>query len=522
MSDGVVSRLELRVPQGHLGATRARIEDALSRAGTDERLLLLRSLDFGRMPVGRSTAYWAEAAGAHIVAARSRAVHGTSPGADRADAVWFHSAGEAWMLLLRALASGRHPTAWFWRLAVRGWDDGPLNVWLPKVLHEAARNAEVMVRTAHALVPVIEAGMWAPILLALPPLAEPSVPPPKASQGGQALGIAASEASTISPATVQRLMARLSPGALVAVAAAVRSRSGSFGSRAWLARLVLVAHVPELAAAPAVLAEAANAIAELLLTEPHPPDRRPPHEGAPVGSVRSGDERSPRKPMPATTDAGSADNARDRNDPPARNNPAREHDTTLAERAASSRPEPDVPPPDIAVERESRVAGLFLVIGALSRLGLPRWLDRHPELAHEGFARQLLLAIAARMGAGPDDPVRRALTPDDATRAVAVDTTSEASAPRETALEVAGPDPSAMDAWRVGLDRWLRREARISLSETVRRRGWIVADAERISVRFRLDAADIRLRRRALDIDPGWVPWLGLTVHYVYRDEPRT
>jgi hypothetical protein len=38
-------------------------------------------------------------------------------------------------------------------------------------------------------------------------------------------------------------------------------------------------------------------------------------------------------------------------------------------------------------------------------------------------------------------------------------------------------------------------------------------------VRFRLDQADIALRRRALDVDPGWVDWLGLEVTYAYRDE---
>ena len=164
-----------------------------------------------------------------------------------------------------------------------------------------------------------------------------------------------------------------------------------------------------------------------------------------------------------------------------------------------------MPLPEIAVERVSQVAGLFLVIGALSRLGLSGWLDRHPELAYEGFARRLLATIATRMGAGPHDPVLRALLPDDT-----------------TGVEIATRDAPELEAWRVGLDRWLRRKARIGLSETVRRRGWIVADAERISVRFRLDHADIRLRRRALDIDPGWVPWLGLIVHYVYRDEPPT
>jgi hypothetical protein len=510
MSDGVVSRLHLRVPQGHLGPTCARIEDALSRAGTDERLLLLRRLDFGRVRVGRSAAYWARAAGLRIGDARSRALHGASPGAERADAVWFHSSAEAWMLLLRALASGSVPAAWFWRLAVPGWKGAPLNAWLPEVMREGARNPEVLVRAAHALAPVIEAGVWARTLAAL------AAASPPAPQDAEAPRPAAAEASAIAATMVRRLMARLTPAALVSLAAAMQSRAGGPAARAWLARLVLMARVPELAAAPLVLAEAGNALVELLQATPRPFDRDAVAADATVGPARplaqgSPDSVGPAKDLEASTSKvgntedleASGRKVPNPDEPAAYDRHARDHDT--AEAARSETLEPDVPLPEIAVECGSQVAGLFLVVGALSRLGLPGWLDRHLELACDGFARRLLATIAARMGAGPRDPVLRALRPGGTAGA-----------------EIATHDAPELDAWRVGLDRWLRRTARIGLAETVRRRGWIIADAERISVRFRLHDADIRLRRRALDIDPGWVRWLGLTVHYVYSDEPRT
>jgi hypothetical protein len=510
MSDGVVSRLHLRVPRGHLGPTRARIEDALSRAGTDERLLLLRRLDFGRVQVGRSAAYWAQAAGLRIADARSRALHGASPGAERADAVWFHSSAEAWMLLLRALAAGSVPAAWFWRLAVPGWNGALLNVWLPEVMREAARNPEVLVRAAHALAPVIEAGGCAQTLAAL---AATSAPMPQEGEAPRA----AAEASAIAAAMVRRLMERLVPAALASIAAAMHSGAGGPAARAWLARLVLTARVPELAAAPLVLAQAGNALVELLLATRRPLDRDAIGADATAGPARSLDEQSPRDPAPPAKDlevsAGkvlnpedleaSANDVPNPDEPAAHDSHARDHD--IAEAARRETLDPDVPLPEIAVERVSQVAGLFLVVPALSGLGLSGWLDRHPELAYEGFARRLLATIATRMGAGPHDPVLRALMPDDT-----------------TAAEIATRDAPELKAWRVGLDRWLRRKADIGLAETVRHRGWIIADAERVSVRFRLDDADIRLRRRALDIDPGWVPWLGLTVHYVYRDEPRT
>jgi hypothetical protein len=31
-----------------------------------------------------------------------------------------------------------------------------------------------------------------------------------------------------------------------------------------------------------------------------------------------------------------------------------------------------------------------------------------------------------------------------------------------------------------------------------------------------LDEVDLDVRRAGLDLDPGWVPWLGTVVRYVY------
>ena len=49
-----------------------------------------------------------------------------------------------------------------------------------------------------------------------------------------------------------------------------------------------------------------------------------------------------------------------------------------------------------------------------------------------------------------------------------------------------------------------------------RRSGVISIEPGWIEVEFPLDAADTRLRRGAIDLDPGFVPWLGCTVRYRY------
>lgn len=168
-------------------------------------------------------------------------------------------------------------------------------------------------------------------------------------------------------------------------------------------------------------------------------------------------------------------------------------------RAPERTPAPEhMPATDASKELPSAAAGLFLLIRPLVLMGLQDWLDRDPDLAADGFARELLRVIGHRYRAPADDPVFAVL-----------DQRSSAILPDQ-----------ALTAWRVGLDRWLRRRARIKLAEVVRKRGWISASDDAVNVRFRVEAAELRLRRLALDVDPGWVPFLGLAVRYHYRDTP--
>jgi hypothetical protein len=49
-----------------------------------------------------------------------------------------------------------------------------------------------------------------------------------------------------------------------------------------------------------------------------------------------------------------------------------------------------------------------------------------------------------------------------------------------------------------------------------RRPAEIVADPGWIDVRFPLDEVSTELRRAGLDRDPGWLPWLGVAVRFIY------
>jgi hypothetical protein len=155
-------------------------------------------------------------------------------------------------------------------------------------------------------------------------------------------------------------------------------------------------------------------------------------------------------------------------------------------------------------ELRSESAGLFLTIVPLIRLGWREWLAEHPDLLFEQPGPRLLHHLAARYRVASADAARLAL-PD-------LDLEHEPSPALAEALE----------CWRAGLDRWLRRRTRRKLADVILRRGWILAGPEMTLVRFPLNGIDIALRRHALDGDPGWVDWLGRAYRMLYRDLPLT
>jgi hypothetical protein len=60
----------------------------------------------------------------------------------------------------------------------------------------------------------------------------------------------------------------------------------------------------------------------------------------------------------------------------------------------------------------------------------------------------------------------------------------------------------------------LRQTVRRRVHDLVNRPGELGWDEFRIDIRFPVADADLALRRRALDRDPGWTDWLGLSIRY--------
>jgi hypothetical protein len=288
-------------------------------------------------------------------------------------------------------------------------------------------------------------------------------------------------------------MARLDDAPRRQVAAALHAAPQGEGAR-WLVRLALLAASPELAMQRTLL----PALVEAVLAEPGLMG------GAPLRGVGLPGEATSTLTAPHAPDSDSI--------APERRAPVESYQSRLSTPALSYAAPASLSPPlalpaaaspaqlaavDASVEWRSRAAGVLLLVRPLARMGLPAWLDRHPELAATGFARALLCHVAQRQRFEAEDALFLALG------------------------ETAPQPPAALDAWRIGLDRWLRRRTRRRLADIVPRDGWLRLTEDSLVARFRADAADLHLRRLALDVDPGWVPWLGLAIRYHFRDAPQ-
>lgn len=492
-----VRRLALRVPPGHGAAARQRTEDALHLAAPDEaRLVILRRLDLGRLPAGAGVEAWSARAAAQLAEQRSRAVHGGQPGAEAADAVWFRSIDEARRLLLLLLASGRPASAWFWRLAVPDWRGVPLSSWLGLWLRVVTDDPPGELALARAVIAAAEAGTLPAIAAALeasaaspgrragtaPGRSRPAAAAAPAPTTARALALIRRHAGTVAGAIVQAIAA-LPPG----------SPAG-----ATLARWAMVAAAPELSGQAGPVDALADALTAHVAAGGDPTTiRRAPARDIVAAPADTAAQDAVRASPAAPSSSGRGGDAVPAFVPPSPAHAAGKlHDAPAPPPARPSRALPALLPDD-SLELPSRGAGVLLALRALDRIGLGRRLGEDADAAASGFGRRLLRHIAARARLPPDDALFAVLEVQD----------------------VAQHD-AALQAWRVGLDRWLRRRARTRLAELTGRHGWLLPVDATLLVRFPVASADLRLRRLALDVDPGWVPWLGLSVRYHFSDSP--
>lgn len=174
----------------------------------------------------------------------------------------------------------------------------------------------------------------------------------------------------------------------------------------------------------------------------------------------------------------------------------------------------DTKPIDVRRRALTRYGGLLFLLTLIEELGLPEEILNHAVLSARPFTwviHQFALTLAPLP---PNDPAALAFAglPPQATSPL-----EEEGVPVETETTAVKMFVARIiDQLRVALDR--PDESDQTLLEFVcGRRAEIVADPGWLEARFSIDDVSSEIRRAGWDLDPGYLPWLGVVVKFVYE-----
>jgi hypothetical protein len=154
-------------------------------------------------------------------------------------------------------------------------------------------------------------------------------------------------------------------------------------------------------------------------------------------------------------------------------------------------------------------AGLLFFLATAAEAGLPEAVLSDEVLADQPLS-WTFYQLARRLipAAGPTDPALFALA-----GLVPGDEPQQPLAAEAAHLDMHAGGWARVTAARLGQ---AERDAFDVAGEVAPRTGSIVASPGWIEVHLDLADVDIDVRRAGLDLDPGWVPWLGVVVIFVY------
>ena len=494
-----VGHLTLHTRRDTAGAVRTRLERALDAAEPPtRRLVLVRRVAFGRLAVDGPSSSFERQVGETLEAVCAGAVHGSTSGAGSSNAVWFRSRAEASALFWELLLAGKRPRDWFWRLVMPRWNaENPRN-WVAAELPRTWADRSARMVLARAICRAARAGYATQAvelferadLSAITSGQESRGAIPQGTQAGErsppASGEPAGEqASRLRPATELPYFSASRVVRNLIVAALTRTtRERAIG----LATLAMVGERPDRATDLPGLSSTVRNLVDAVIATATESRRRGAHAASPPSDAARA------TPTGADLDQATAPEAREYPIGASGRGPA---DAGADAGEAPVRSDRAI----LSLEVEFAKAGLFLVLPLLNRLGLQQVIEDEGLSRRHNFAAHLLVKMALDFGQGDGSAMGQwlGLDPEECDRA---------------ARELAQP----LAFWARLADKALRKYARRRLHDLAGRKGWIIRDDATLDVRYPLASADIALRRRALDVDPGWVPWLGRVVHFHFSD----
>jgi len=502
------------------------LQTAALPAADEGRLVVIRRLALGRISARVSPSSLALHIERVAQGVMSQAVTYDLPAADAANAVVFPDRSQAVITLAGLLAGGAPADEWFWPEVVHGWRAGASRGERWSLLLQAAHGfPEAAVVAADVVNRAIGAGVEDALLSAVP-----------AGQGARWLRMEGW--SSVLPDATPPMWQPPTPRFREIIYRWRRKWGPSDDRLIWLTTLMTMAERPACVADPRLPARVAFALRTFQgggpLQHDHqprtitradsptvegtqPPDAlegaRCPHSDLPLRI----DSEGPVASAPASSRAATADQIFER--------------VAETTRPAGSRREHEPRPfPMEARAHLSQVftsfAGLLFVVPILDRLGFATFLAAHPALLDGAFPTRLLWFIGQRAGLPPNDALALAFRAELAEEDDPVSPGTEHvtfDLPVRAAEIVSSPRPrsplaSPFTAWLTAVRRWSRRHARMGLTTLIRRPGRVHISRTHIGAGFALSQVDVRVRRLALDVDPGWVPWMGRIVQFSYGE----
>ena len=182
--------------------------------------------------------------------------------------------------------------------------------------------------------------------------------------------------------------------------------------------------------------------------------------------------------------------------------------------SAGTRQESDLLPKDCRVSATTDYGGLLFLVGVLEDSGVLQDMLQHPAMVGRPFRWMLQRLAMALVPAQLDDPAVRVFSGMELGNE---DAGEDEGLPTEE-------ESAAIHTWVAWVaDHLRRRVGTVDLPENelmafvCRRPAEIVSDPGWIEVKFALREVSTEIRRAALDLDPGYIPWLGIVLRFRYE-----
>ncbi len=160
--------------------------------------------------------------------------------------------------------------------------------------------------------------------------------------------------------------------------------------------------------------------------------------------------------------------------------------------------------PDTTAWQATRHAGLLFWLSRIAASGALEWLDQQADAPADGL-RLLLRELALAMDVPDDDP---------AFAVFCGGTVPQAEAP----LSIADKAGSIVNQWSTWLADAAPDLPEPRIATVCKRDGRLRLEPGWVELHLPIASVDTSIRRIALDLDPGWLPWLGCVVRIHYDE----